>query len=121
MSAWNRALIIFAAAGFTACHSTKSKDSAAEIPESPPASNSASTASLEPEPAPVAAAPVRQESTSAPRARTHVVKPHETLFSLARQYYNGDASKWRKIYDANRDRIENKDSIKVGQELVIPD
>ena len=117
MSAWNRALVIFAAAGLCACKSTKSKDSAEAIPETPPATSTA----WDPEPAP-APAPVQHEVVAAaPHSRVHVVKPKETLFSLARQYYNGDASKWRKIYDANRDRIENKDSIKVGQELVIPD
>src|SRR5262245_1045574 len=119
MSAWNRALVIFAAAGLCACKSTKSKDSAEAIPETPPQSSTASTA-WESEPAP-APAPIAHEVASSPRSRVHVVKPKETLFSLARQYYNGDASKWRKIYDANRDRIDNKDSIKVGQELVIPD
>ncbi|MBL8841844.1 MAG: LysM peptidoglycan-binding domain-containing protein [Planctomycetes bacterium] len=62
--------------------------------------------------------PAAPAATSAPR--THVVRKGDTLFSLAREYYN-DNAQWRKILEANRDRISNKDAIKVGQELVIPD
>ncbi len=62
------------------------------------------------------AAPMEEPSGS----RTHIVRKGDTLFSLARQYYN-DNSKWRTILEANSDRIKDKDAIKVGQELVIPD
>lgn len=53
-------------------------------------------------------------------SRTHVVQKKETLFSIARMHYNGDASKWKAIYEANRDQIPNKDQIRVGQKLIIP-
>jgi len=52
-------------------------------------------------------------------SRTHVVAKGDTLYSLARQYYN-DQSKWRKIYDANAAEISDPNRIRVGQRLVIP-
>jgi nucleoid-associated protein YgaU len=52
-------------------------------------------------------------------ARTHIVQKGDTLSKLARQYYH-DQSKWKKIYDANRSRIKNKDRLEVGQKLIIP-
>ncbi len=52
--------------------------------------------------------------------RTHVVQRGDTLFKLARQYYNGDQSQWRRIYQANQSQIPNPNQLKVGQQLVIP-
>lgn len=51
--------------------------------------------------------------------RTHVVQKGDTLFSLARMYYNNEA-RWRDIHSANQSLIRNKDLIFVGQKLVIP-
>ncbi len=53
------------------------------------------------------------------RGRVHVVRPKETLFALARMYYN-DNTKWKKIYQANRDQITDPNVIKVGMKLIIP-
>jgi nucleoid-associated protein YgaU len=50
--------------------------------------------------------------------RTHIVRPGDTLQSLARQYY-GDANQWKKIYNANPDKID-RGLPRPGQELVIP-
>lgn len=49
--------------------------------------------------------------------KTHVVAKGETLGSIAAHYYH-DASKWRKIADANK--IRDPNMIKVGQRLRIP-
>jgi 5'-nucleotidase len=121
-SAWLRRFSIgtsiVAAATLSACASSKSKDSASEIPdipESPPATVAAPE-SMDPvwtEPSPIA--PV------AAQPHVHVVRKGDTLFSLARQYYGGDASQWRRIYEANRTQIPDRNRIKVGQELLIPD
>jgi nucleoid-associated protein YgaU len=54
-------------------------------------------------------------------SRTHVVRKGDTLFSLARRYYGGDETQWRRILEANRDQIENKDVLRIGQTLAIPD
>jgi nucleoid-associated protein YgaU len=121
-AAWKRTWFLIAATSLAACKSAATEDR--EIPEAPPSASryaSADTtardsALLEPSLAELeAAAPARSAS------RVHVVKPGDTLFALARLYYHGDMSKWHAIYDANRDRVPNKDRLRVGQELVIPD
>ena len=49
----------------------------------------------------------------------HTVRPGETLASIARRYF-GDPSKDLKIFDANRDRMNDPDQILPGQQLLIP-
>ncbi len=58
-------------------------------------------------------------SLSAPVQRTHVVAKGDTLFGLARQYFN-DASRWNDIYQANLPALASPHVLRVGQELVIP-
>ena len=50
----------------------------------------------------------------------HIVRKNETLSDIARQYY-GSAAKWQKIYNANRDRLKNPDSVRPGTKLIIPE
>jgi nucleoid-associated protein YgaU len=121
-SAWLRrfwaGISVVAAATLSGCASNKGRDSGAEIPESPPTATADASEPAWTDPAPVThaePAPIPEEP------QVHVVRKGDTLFSLARHYYAGDASKWRRIYEANRDRITDKDRIKVGQELIIPD
>jgi len=52
-------------------------------------------------------------------ARTHTVRKGDTLYKLARMYYN-DQSKWRDIWKANRGRLSDANKLEVGQTLVIP-
>lgn len=57
-----------------------------------------------------------------PKKKTeHVVKKGECLWIIASypETY-GDPFKWRKIYEANRDKIKNPDLIYPGQRLIIP-
>jgi nucleoid-associated protein YgaU len=49
----------------------------------------------------------------------HEVKAGDTLSAIAKQYY-GDASLYMKIFEANRDILQNPNLIKVGQKLKIP-
>jgi tetratricopeptide (TPR) repeat protein len=80
-----------------------------------------------PRPAPVRDAPVVIPAPKAPAnattrpagARRHVVRPGDTLFKLAQQYYS-NRSKWRDIYAANRDVMRSETDLKVGMELKIP-
>lgn len=51
--------------------------------------------------------------------RTHVVQPRDTLYGLARAYYS-DPAKWKKIYKANQDKLDDPNKIAVGMKLVIP-
>ena len=47
-------------------------------------------------------------STAPPAARIHTVVKGDTLSKLAKQYY-GSAGQWKRIYEANKDVIENPD------------
>jgi nucleoid-associated protein YgaU len=63
------------------------------------------------------------ESTSAPAAstgRTYTVKSGDSLSKIAKAHY-GDASEWKRIFEANKDKINNPDLIHPGQEFTIPD
>jgi nucleoid-associated protein YgaU len=52
-------------------------------------------------------------------AKTYVVVRGDSLSKIAKREY-GDASKWHRIYDANRDVIKDPDLIYPGQELKVP-
>ena len=56
-------------------------------------------------------------AASAPRSYT--VQKGDTLSKISKQYY-GDANKYMKIFDANKDKLKDPDKIQVGQVLVIP-
>jgi nucleoid-associated protein YgaU len=58
-------------------------------------------------------------TTSASEQRMHDVVSGDTLSALAKKYY-GDASKYHRIFEANRDQLHDPDKIKVGQRLKIP-
>jgi nucleoid-associated protein YgaU len=61
-------------------------------------------------------------SSTAPTAasnRTYTVVAGDSLSKIAKREY-GDASKWHRIFDANRDKIQNPDLIHPGQVLNLP-
>lgn len=59
-------------------------------------------------------------STSPGSGQTYEVQSGDTLLSVAEQFY-GDTTKWRSIYDANKDVIgDNPDALKIGMKLKIP-
>jgi nucleoid-associated protein YgaU len=49
--------------------------------------------------------------------RTYTVQPGDSLSKISKQFY-GDATKFKKIADANK--LEDPDKIKAGQQLIIP-
>ena len=49
----------------------------------------------------------------------HTVKKGESLSKIA-DYYYGDMMKYKQIFNANRDQVENENVIEVGQVLRIP-
>ena len=64
-------------------------------------------------------------ATSTPTAvataeRTYTVVEGDTLSGIAKRHY-GAASQWKRIYDANRDVIDDPDLIYPGQNLRIPE
>lgn len=67
-----------------------------------------------------ASAPRSDTSTKKPKASTYTVKSGDCLSAIARAVY-GDASKWTKIYEANKSVIgKNPNLIYPGQKYTIP-
>jgi nucleoid-associated protein YgaU len=60
-----------------------------------------------------------EEQQLASGSRTHVVRPKDTLYGLARLYYN-DHRQWKRIYEANADQITDPNKIRIGMELMVP-
>ncbi|MCL5774774.1 MAG: LysM peptidoglycan-binding domain-containing protein, partial [Patescibacteria group bacterium] len=52
-------------------------------------------------------------------AVAYKVKKGDTLWSIAKKHY-GDGKKWRKILEANLDKVRDPKKLKIGTELVIP-
>lgn len=75
----------------------------------------------------VAAEPVKTEPTrpgaaaigTAEPTRTHTVVKGDTLYGLARRYYQ-DSTRARDIYAANRSKMRSENDLQVGMVLVIP-
>jgi nucleoid-associated protein YgaU len=53
------------------------------------------------------------------KAQTYTVQKGDSLSKIAKETY-GDASKWRALFEANKDSIKNPDLIYPGQVLTIP-
>jgi nucleoid-associated protein YgaU len=51
--------------------------------------------------------------------RIYVVQRGDSLSKIAQEVY-GDSSRWREIFDANREQIKDPKLIRPGQELRIP-
>lgn len=70
-----------------------------------------------------AVAPPKAAAAAAPASatssRTYKVQAGDTLSKIAKQFY-GNANDYNRIFDANRDKLDNPDKIQVGQELIIP-
>lgn len=49
----------------------------------------------------------------------HTVEKGESLSKIAKHYY-GDMMKYKQIFEANRDILDDADNIEVGQKLTIP-
>ena len=56
---------------------------------------------------------------AAPAIKTYTVQSGDNLSKIAKQFY-GDANKYTKIFDANKDQLKDPNMIKVGQVLKIP-
>ncbi len=52
--------------------------------------------------------------------KTYTVQPGDTLSKISKHFY-GEAGKYMKIFEANRDKLSSPDLIKVGQVLTIPE
>jgi NitT/TauT family transport system substrate-binding protein len=66
--------------------------------------------------------PAREDaklSASTPKSGQYTVETGDTLSYLALKYY-GDQYKWDKIYEANKQTMQNPHSLYVGQKITIP-
>ncbi|HVI59481.1 MAG TPA: LysM peptidoglycan-binding domain-containing protein [Luteimonas sp.] len=59
------------------------------------------------------------EESAAGAEQTYTVQKGDTLSHIARQFY-GKANAWNRIFEANRDQLDDPDLIKPGQVLKIP-
>jgi LysM repeat protein len=94
------------------------KDLHAEINVVPQAAQAKSA----PAPAPTHQAPVTPVSgtaSAAPKEQTYTVVKGDTLSKISKEFY-GNANAYMKIFNANRDQLNDPDKIQVGQVLKIP-
>ena len=68
---------------------------------------------------PVPQSQAQSAAAGASGTRTYTVKPGDTLSKISKEFY-GDPNRYQKIFEANRDKLENPDKIRAGQELSIP-
>ena len=118
----------------TVSAATAPRASASSTPRMTPAATAAepvapkSGASVEPEPPPLlkpaslAVAATDPATATAPvtaATRTYVVQPGDSVYRIAERVY-GDPEQWKKIRDANKDRLDPGNQVRAGQVLVIP-
>ncbi len=53
-------------------------------------------------------------------AKTYEIQSGDTLSAIAQRHY-GNANEWPKIYEANRNVIEDPDKIYPGQKITLPE
>ena len=68
---------------------------------------------------PAAAAAAAAGASSTPGARTYTVQPGDSLSKISKQFY-GNASMYMKIFEANKDKLDDPDKIRAGMDLRIP-
>ena len=55
----------------------------------------------------------------APKEQVYTVAAGDSLSKIAKQFY-GNSNEYMKIFNANRDKLSDPNTIKPGQQLVIP-
>ncbi len=55
----------------------------------------------------------------APAAQTYTVQPGDSLSKISKQFY-GDANKYMRIFEANKDQLSDPDKVRAGMVLNIP-
>lgn len=88
-------------------------------PGKPDFSNVQSGSSTVPAPKPDFSNVQSGASTVSAAAQTYTVVGGDSLSKIAKHFY-GDANQWRRIFEANTDKIKNPDLIHPGQVFTIP-
>ncbi len=60
-----------------------------------------------------------EETPAAPKEEYYVIKKGDTLSHIAQRYY-GKASRWKDLFEANREVILDPDKIFPGQKIRVP-
>ena len=60
-----------------------------------------------------------RSSDTAPKTTSYTVQDGDSLWGIAKKYY-GDGAQYDRIYEANKDKIDNPNLIYTGQVLTIP-
>lgn len=126
---WSIALVL--CLGLTAgCKQEKEMAAAPEEQAEPPMFPEETVPKVEPAaaPAPVdvtaaapAPKPAPKESYAEPKApKTYVIQKGDTLQKISEKFY-GTTKKFDKIYQANKDVLKDKNTLKVGTKIKIPD
>lgn len=76
----------------------------------PPALSQPATATVE---------PPKRETSSAPKNASYTVKSGDCLWNIAKKQL-GDGSRWKEIYELNKDKIKNPNLIYPDQSLTLP-
>ena len=63
--------------------------------------------------------PLPPEQPEQPQDQWYTVAAGDSLSKIAKRFY-GDANRWQKIFEANKDQIKNPDLIQPGWKLKIP-
>ena len=66
-----------------------------------------------------AAAAAAAGASSTPAARSYTVQPGDSLSKISKQFY-GNASMYMKIFEANKDKLDDPDKVRAGMNLLIP-
>lgn len=64
-------------------------------------------------------APPTEPEAAPPAEQSYTVESGDSLWAIAERHY-GDGSQWSRIFEANRDQLDNPDLIQPGQVLRIP-
>jgi len=121
---WGLVLCLFVITGLlSGCLTMRAEAKPKEAPPAPPKVAPPQPPKAEetapPAPPETKAQPEVPKPPAKPRTATYVVEKGDNLSKIAKKFY-GDPNKWRKIYEANRDRIKDPNKIRPGQVLVIP-
>lgn len=89
------------------------------LPEPPPPPVDSSAKKAKPRTARSSAAPRESYAAPSKSGRTYTVKNGDTLQKISQKFY-GTTKNWRKIYLANKSKLKDPNSLKVGTKLSIP-
>ena len=89
-------------------------------PNSPNSPTADTTVELETEEGSIPDLTVYEQDEKIKTQKYHIVRKGETLSDISHEYY-GSETKWRKIFNANRNVVKNPNAVKPGTKLIIPE